>query len=444
MKLRLPAPSVREATIHSVLLAIVLWSSAAVILFVPSGMRDLFGGLKGADFVFFYALGTVARTQQPAVLYDHLALHELQVALVPASASERYPSAYPPQTAVFFAPLTALPYAGAAILWAALTALAYALVTMRVARGVPLPRSLLAAALVAFPPFWYLIVHGQTTIFPFLAFGLGGLAWLAGHRFWAGVAFGFVASKPQLGLPLAVALLATAEWRVLAGAVTAAALQTALAAAVLGPAVWLDYLEVLRALPALREALEPQPHMLHSLTSFTRLLPPALETAAFAAAAAFVLWHVGRVWRGAARRELKLAVMVLAAVLLSPHLNIYDATLLVLPVLWTAGAVDDRRRRAMVLPVYALVFAFLAPTEKMAGVQLSVLVIAWMLYRTVTWAADSVEVNAAHASSGRPTGDGRVSPEIQPFSDPKSHSSRNKSLTAARRRGGDGGTRPDV
>ncbi len=108
----------REARVHAAIIAVVLWTMAVVTLMRP-GPLDLFGNLKGGDFVHFYTLGHAAVARDAGVLYDGTALHARQAALVPASADAHYIPVYPPQTGLIFAPFTGEPYFWAAVAWAA-------------------------------------------------------------------------------------------------------------------------------------------------------------------------------------------------------------------------------------------------------------------------------------------------------------------------------------
>jgi hypothetical protein len=68
----------------------------------------------------------------------------------------------------------------------------------------------------------------------------------------------------------------------------------------------------------------------------------------------------------------------------NPHLIVYDATVLVLPLLWF-GAWVERGRLSLAsefwLTVYALFIFLLLPTARFFYVQVSVLLMAWMFWR---------------------------------------------------------------
>ena len=128
-------------------------------------------------------------------------------------------------------------YGGAALTWAAILGVLYAVclwMAWRPLRTVLHDRQLLIAAAVAFPPFWYLVLHGQTTIVPLAAFCLGWLALEHRRPFWAGMALGFLLLKPQFALVYAILTLMCGEWKMMAGAAGSIILQVTATAALLG------------------------------------------------------------------------------------------------------------------------------------------------------------------------------------------------------------------
>ena len=257
--------------------------------------------LKGTDFIQFYTAGTIVRTHRPEILYDHLEMQRVQIAAVPESKPFFYLSLYPPQSAVAFAPLSKLSYGPAVVVWVLFTGLVYGAVTALASRGLNLPRKLLIAGLVGFPPFWQLVLHGGSTAWALAAFGFGGAALIRDRRFLAGLAFGLLAMKPQLGLALAVILISCREWRVVSGIATSWALQVALSMAVVGVDTWAAYAAVVRQLPALRPLLEPEETsaLMHSLSGLVAL-PPVVEPFVWIALSSLVIYRTWRVWQSSA------------------------------------------------------------------------------------------------------------------------------------------------
>ena len=376
----------RHAKVHAILLAFFIWIAAVVIGFAGPGDRGIAGPLKGADFVHFYTLGHLASAQQTDTIYNMKALHDAQVALVPDSGPDLYPTVYPPQAAVIFAPFSGLSYQPALLIWNLLTIALYALIVWSAWRRVSSQlsdRTLVLAAAAAFPPFWSLILYGQITILILAAFWLGWLALERGRHYLAGVAFGLLALKPQFGIPLAAIVVAGGEWRMLAGAVSSVAVQAAAVWLVLGTSVFASFAETLRVTVTYADWLESKPFMSHSLRALTRLLPNWAGLPLWAALAAVVLWYTVKVWKSTAPLRVRLGVVMLASVLVNPHVIVYDVTLLVLPLIWFGAYMLEAERQtqapAFGMLVYWLFAALFIPTAAVIGVQMSVPLMMFLL-----------------------------------------------------------------
>jgi hypothetical protein len=133
---------------------------------------------------------------------------------------------------------------------------------------------------------------------------------------------------------------------------------------------------------SLAPILEPRPYQLHSIRAITKLIPGLwLGSAVWGLLSAFVAIRTIRVWRSGAEVAVRMAVLVIASVLVNPHLNIYDATVLALPFLWLGGWVQRSQgaetRTVFWLMVYGLFLLYLFPTALIIRVQLSVLLLGW-------------------------------------------------------------------
>jgi hypothetical protein len=377
-RVRLPR-SYRHARIHAMLLASYSVIAAAAVVFAGPGDRTLVGPLKGADFVHFYTLGHLAASQRVDTIYDMAALHDAQVELVPASEPDLYPTVYPPQAAILFAPFSGWSYRQALLIWNSITIALYALIVWstwrRVASHLPDWTFVLAAA-AAFPPFYSLILYGQISIIILAAFWLGWLALERRRSYLAGVAFGVLALKPQFGIPLAAIVLACGEWRMLAGAASSVAAQIAAVWLMLGSSVFTAFAASIPITVRHADWLESKPYMSHSLRAVTRLLPNWAGLPLWAALAAIVLWYTVKTWRSDAPLRVRLGVVILASILVNPHVIIYDVVLLALPLIWFGAFMLDPERHADAPSfgriVYWLFAALFVPTAAVIGVQASV------------------------------------------------------------------------
>jgi len=393
--------SARQARVHAIILAVIMWIFAIAVGTIGTGDRGFAGPLKGADFVQSYTLGHLAHDHQIDAMYDMRALHDAQAALVPASAADLYPAVYPPQVAALFAPVSGWSYQRALLVWTLLSIVGYVLIVWSAWRPVSdvlSDRPLVIAAAAAFPPFWSLVLHGQITVLVLAAFWLGWLALERGHRLVAGVAFGLLAIKPQFGIPLAMVVLIGREWPMLVGALASVVAQVAAASWVLG-------LEAFRLFVAATwsitlnnvDALEAKPFLSHSLRTLTRLAPNWIGVPMWVALAAVVLWYTARVWRSDAPLRVRLGIVVLASVLVNPHLIIYDATVLVLPLLWFGAYMHEAERCPVAAPfwitVYWLFASLFAPTAAAIGLQVSVVLMVML----IVLVSRAVARAAAHA-----------------------------------------------
>jgi hypothetical protein len=350
-----------------------------VVIGLAGGDRTIVGPLKGADFVHFYTLGHLAASQRIDTIYNMAALHEAQVALVPASKPDLYPTVYPPQAAILFAPFSGWSYRQALLIWSALTIALYAVIvwySWRRIGGQASDAALVFVAASAFPPFWSLVLYGQITIVILVAWWLGWLALERGRSWLAGVAFGILALKPQFGIPLAVIVLAGREWRMLAGALSSVVAQAAAVWLMLGASAFTGFAASIPITVAHADWLESKPYMSHSLRAVTRLLPDWAGLPLWAALVGIVLWYTVKAWKSEAPLRVRLGVVILASVLVNPHVIIYDVTLLVLPLVWFAAYMLEPERRAQAPAlgrmVYWLFAALFVPTAAIIGLQVSV------------------------------------------------------------------------
>ncbi len=353
--------------------------------------------MKAADFVHFYTTGSLVRLGQSQLLYDFQEQHRVQGALVPEAAEVIYLSVYPPQTAIVFAPLSVFTYGHAALLWVGMTILLYALVIW--AAWIPVSsqlsdRTFLVAAAAGFPPFWQLVLHGQTTIIVLVAFCAGWLALERRQPFLAGCAVGLIAMKPQFGLPLAVAVIARRDWPMMAGAAVSIAVQALVVYWLLDARVFHDFVQMARVAAQRSDLLEPKFFQSHSMLTLARMAPASIQMPLWIGMCAAVLWMVARVWQLQASLRLRLSAVIVASILVNPHLMIYDATLLVLPLVWVAAAVRDMRPPGAAswtwLLIYALFATLLAPTAAVIGLQLSVVLMVLLFVTASRLSYESV------------------------------------------------------
>jgi len=376
-----------ELGVLLILLNGLLWGVAALNVTAP-GLRGRSGLIKGGDFVHFYTLGSIAVERRFDLLYDMEAQHTRQERVVPTSRELWYVPIYGPQTALLLAPLARLPYLWAAAAWALLTALFYGgclWIFWRDCLSLKGHRLLVILAACGFEPFWALIHHGQTSALPMLCFAAAWLAGRANRRWWAGLALGTLIFKPHLGIAVAVVMLARREWRIVGGAVTAIALQWGITVAAVGVTPFYEYFRVLLQGPWQTSQLEPNPYAVHSLRGFFALLfaQPTVVLALYLLTSVAVLAVTVRLWRQGVPAGIRYSALLLATVLVAPHMRVYELVQLAPAFLLTVDASDPltagprRVLRVLVGLAYVLpLFGFLA---SVTHVQLSVPVfVGWL------------------------------------------------------------------
>jgi hypothetical protein len=381
--------SARRLRAHGLILALCLWSVYTWNIATP-GLLDRAGNLKGTDFLHFYTLGSLALAHRGADLYNLETQSQLSAQRIPAAAGIHYLPLYPPQVSIFFAPLARLPYPCALILWLTLSSLIYGLCCYAIWHACPNLRSRKLNVLIlalAFPAFWHLIAWGQTSALALACFTLTFLALRAQREFLAGVALGCLIFKPQLALAAAIVFLVTLHWKIIVGALISSTAELAAAWLYYGPAPLRQWIQVLRNLPAMLPLLEPRPYQTHSLRTFwTMLIPwPSISLALYLITASLVSALTIACWRSRIPLSLRYSALLLATVLLAPHLTVYDLVILAPAFLllsdWIVTQPDNPATPHLKLLLYlAFALPLLGPLARWTHLQLSVPVMAAILY----------------------------------------------------------------
>jgi hypothetical protein len=378
----------KRVCIHGLLLAVCLWTTYAVDISTP-GLRDRYGLVKGTDFLHFYTLGSLAMRGHGDLLYDMQTQAVVTRERVPQAGVAFYLPLYGPQVSLLFAPFALLPYRWALAAWLSLNVAIYALCCYAIWKRCANLQSYGWAVLilaVAFPGFFHLILWGQTSGLALLCFTLGFLAVNSERHFLAGLAIGSLIFKPQLALAAAAIFLFSGEWRTVLGAISAAAAQLGLAWAHYGTSVMRGYLRALSRIREVAPLLEPRLYQTHSLRSFWALLLPwtGIAFAFYVVCAIAVVVIAIQCWRSRAPLNMRYSVLLLATVLVAPHLTVYDLVILAPAFLllgdWLQMAVHPRARAMQALLYISYPLFLLGPVARFTHIQLSVLVMAELVW----------------------------------------------------------------
>ncbi len=377
----------RRLRVHGSIFALCLWSSFLWIFSAP-GIIGRNGVTKGSDFVHFYTLGSLAREHRGSELYDMAAQSDLALRKVPQAGRLFFVPLYGPQVSLLFAPLAALPYSVALVLWLTLNVATYGACCYAVWKTCPSlstqGRLVLILAL-GYPAFFHLLVWGQTSGLALACFTLAYLALRSRHGFAAGLAIGCLMFKPQLALAAAFIFLLAGEWSVVFGAMLSAAAQLAVGLLYFGAAVMRDYLHHLLGVRDVLAQLEPRPYQMHSLRAFWAMLIPSHSVAFgfYIASAMAVLVWMFLYWKSQAPLGLRYAALLITTVLVAPHLTVYDLVILA-PAFLLLGdeavANADFGRRAGWLLYLCYALPLIGPLSRWTHLQLSVVAMVALLW----------------------------------------------------------------
>ena len=378
----------RRIRVHGLLLAICLWTFYAVDMSTP-GLRDRNGLIKGTDFLHFYTLGTIALQKRGDLLYNMQAQASFLQKVLPEVAGNSYVPLYGPQVSLLFASLAKMSYPAALTVWLLLNTVIYAgccyLVWKHCSNLRTESWTVLIAAL-AFPGFFHLIAWGQTSALALLCFTLAFFGLSKNRPYLAGLAIGSLIFKPQLGVAAAVIFLLAREWKLIAGAVLAALAQLGVGCLGYGTPVMKGYLRALIHIRDVLPMLEPRPYQMHSLRAFWSLLIPWTSPAFFlyVVAAVALLAVTARCWRSNAPIGLRYSVLLLATVLVAPHLTVYDLLILAPAFLlltdWAVRTSPASSAPAIRILIYLCYPLFLlGPLARFTHLQLSVVTMAGLL-----------------------------------------------------------------
>jgi alpha-1,2-mannosyltransferase len=399
-----PSFGAKRLRAYGTVLAICLWAVYLWNMSAP-GLRDRSGNLKGTDFLHFYTLGSLALTHDGSDLYNLHAQSQLAATRVPAATGIEYLPLYPPQVSLFFAPLAEFPYAWALVLWLAASTAIYFVCCYLLWRACPNLRDQQITTLVfalAFPAFWHLIAWGQSSALALACFTAAFLALRAKRELLAGLAFGCLIFKPQLALGAAIVFVFALRWRMMAGALLTSMLELLAAALYYGFAPLRQWIRALLGVRNQLALLEPRLYQTHCLRTFWAMLVPweSVSLALYVVSVLFVSVLLLSCWRSQLPLSLRYSALLFASVLIAPHLTVYDLVILAPAFFLLSDSILAKLRRGSahleVLLYAAFVLPLLGPLARWAHLQLTVPVMAAILYEIWSFARqpDSVSISA--------------------------------------------------
>jgi len=384
----------RRLRAHGTILALCLWSLYLWSVATP-GLRDRNGNLKGTDFLHLYTLGSLAAAHRGADLYDINTQASLAAERVPEAAGIRYLPMYPPQVSIFFAPLAHFSYGWALLIWWSCSIAAYGICSYLVWRACPNLHDQGGTTVIlalAFPAFFNLMAWGQTSAAALACFTLMFFLLRARRDFLAGLALGCLIFKPQLGLAAAIVFLSIGAWKTVLGATLSAAGELFAGVFYYGIDPLRQWIRMLRNGRSLLPLLEPKLYQTHSLRTFWLMIvpEPRFSFGLYILSAIVVLGMTVAGWKlgNSVPLPLRYSTLLLASVLVAPHLTVYDLVVLapafMLMADWlVAQPPTPSTRRLGTLLYFSYMLPLLGPVTRWAFVQFSVVAMAATVY--VIW-----------------------------------------------------------
>jgi alpha-1,2-mannosyltransferase len=302
-----------------ILLALAVLALVALAA-TSNGLNDYQGRPLGTDFSNVYAAGKYVLEGKPKAPFSPALQHAKEQEIF-GKETPFYGWHYPPIFLFLAALLALFPYLSALALWQAST-LALYLVSIRAI----LPRPEVWLPALAFPAVLINVAHGHNGFLTAALIG-GGLYLLERKPVAAGILFGLLIYKPQFGVLLPLALIASGYWRAFfAASVTVVALCAATYFA-FGIGVWEAFRESMTfTREIVLEKGDTGFHKIQSVFAAVRLFGGGITLAyiaqgiVFVAVAGCLVW----LWRSSNAFALKAAALIAGSMLATPYLLDYD------------------------------------------------------------------------------------------------------------------------
>jgi len=292
------------------------------------------------DFASFYAAGKLALSGHAQGAYD-VKTHRAMEERVTAPGIDYKYFLNPPPFLLICAPLAALPYLAAFILFELLTFAVWLAVTTRVAGG----GSLAALTLTATPAVYWALGWGQNSFLTAALMGLGTML-LRSRPGLAGAAFGALCIKPHFGVLIPLALLCGRHWRAIATAILSVAAMAAFSTIFFGASIWPAFVDM--ALHA-RNTIETgkiqfaghiDPGGAARLIGAEATTGWIIQAVCSLAAACIVAWAwwPRRIHEASGGEEARMAALVAGTLIAMPFLLFYDLVMATVAAAWLAAA----------------------------------------------------------------------------------------------------------
>src|SRR5216683_2124580 len=196
--------------------ALALFGSAVLLVFVVF-LADRPPTMEEADFSITYIGSRMVYLGMGPKLYDLAEQQRLKRLLVPNSLPLIYE--HPPFEALLLAPLGALRYKTAYLIWGLINVAIWLMLPYLLRPYAPAPRDDLGylALWLLFAPLGVALFEGQSSLLLVLLYAIAFIQLRSGRDFRAGAILGLALFKFQFVVPLAVIFLLQRKWRFMKG-----------------------------------------------------------------------------------------------------------------------------------------------------------------------------------------------------------------------------------
>ncbi len=306
-------------------------------------------------------------------LYDLEEQHKLKAVILPHGEPLIYE--HPPFEALLLAPLGAIPYRTAYLLWGFVNIAIWLTLPWLLRPYAPVPREDLGyiALWIVFAPLGVTLFQGQSSLVMLLLYALAFIAFRRGQDFRMGIFLGLALLKFQFAIPFAVIFLLRKKWTFIKGFLATASMLGLLSWVAVGArGIW-SYLHLLAAV-----AIHPNNQSYGSAVDMATLqgLVHALlggilsQFTVFlivAGTSAFLLAWTARKWNCVERNgdaqsnELMFAVAVAISLVTGLHMFIHDLSPMMLAMMLVAARIGASPRLGLKVVLLTCMTLFWIP-----------------------------------------------------------------------------------
>ena len=306
-------------------------------------------------------------------LYDLSEQNKLKKPLLPNAEPLIYE--HPPFEALLLAPLGALPYKTAYLIWGLINAAIWLLLPYLLRPYAPAPRDDVGYLLLwlLFAPLWVALFEGQSSLLVLLLYSITFIQLRCGREFRAGAVFGLALFKFQFAIPFVLILLVQRKWRFMKGFLATATTLGTLSLVAVGWRGVVSYINLLMGIAAhpgnasygSAIGMATVQGFVHPLLG-SLLGRSATSLIVVGVSVFLMLWTAWR-WRKAGpaadRRtfDLMFAAAVVVSLVTSLHMFTYDLSPLLLAMLVVAGYFPGRAHTLLRMVLGTILIMFWMP-----------------------------------------------------------------------------------